>query len=239
MARCLGLLLLLCLSAAHAAPDSISYDDGNQQGMPQFASQVALSLSSDFWEDNLTEFEKDLAFEEDEEVGEGMEDKNMQITSETDDSAFIEALIAHVKYLNELDKPVKKDCNKGEGIYEVQSEFRGYYNDRRWSFECRKVVQNNAQVTCTQTKSYVNDFNGPIAFSCGDNQYMAGVESYHDNSKEDRRWKFTCCSALNYKTSDCQLSKDANQPGKVMDFQAGDGEVITGVNSPTYNTKSR
>ena len=86
---------------------------------------------------------------------------------------------------------MKKDCNKGEGIYKVQSEFRGYYNDRRWNFECRKVVQNNAQVTCTQTKSYVNDFN---VFPCGDNQYMAGVESYHDNSKEDHRWKFTCCS---------------------------------------------
>ena len=136
----------------------------------------------------------------------------------------------------------KKDCNKGEGIYKIQSEFRGGYNDRRWNFECRKVVQNNAQlVTCTQIKSYEsqNDFNGPIVFSCGENQYIAGVESYHDNSKGDRRWKFTCCSAWNYKTSDCQLSENANRLGKMMDFQAGDDEIIAGVDSPTYSAKLR
>ena len=118
-----------------------------------------------------------------------------------------------MKYLNNFDKPVKKDCNKGEGIYKIQSEFHGYYKDRRWNFECRKVVQNNAKVTCTQTQSYMNEFNGPIVFSCGDNEYIAGVESYHENSKEDRRWKFTCCSAFNHKISDCRLSEDANKLG--------------------------
>ena len=237
----MGLLLLLCFSSTHAAPDLVFDDseDGDQQGMPQFASQLALALSSDSWEDDLKS-EEDLAFEEDEEDDEGMEDENMQVTSESNEEFInLKALIAKIKYLNELDKPVKKDCNKGEGIYKIQSEFRGYYNDRRWNFECRKVVQNNAQVTCTQTKSYVNDFNGPIEFSCGENQYIAGVESYHDNSKEDRRWKFTCCSALNYKTSDCQLSENANKLGQVMEFQVGDGEIIAGVDSPTYSPKLR
>ena len=233
----MGLLLLLCFSCTHAAPDLAFNEDGDQQGMPQFASQLALALSSDSWEDDLKS-EEDLAFEEDEEIDEGMENENMQVTSESDE-AFIEALIAKIKYLNELDKPVKKDCNKGEGIYKIQSEFHGKYNDRRWNFECRKVVQNNAQVTCTPEKSYVNDFNGPIAFPCGENQYIAGVESYHDNSKEDRRWKFTCCSALNYKTSDCQLSENANRLGQMMDFQAGDGEIIAGVDSSTYSPKLR
>ena len=238
VARCLGLLLLLCLSAAYAAPDPMSDDDGDQQGMPQFASQLALAPISDSWEDSLPEFEEDLAFKENEEDEEDMEDRNMQVTLETNE-AFIEALITQMKYLNELDKPVKKDCNKGEGIYKIQSEFHGKYYDRRWNFECRKVVQNNSQITCTKTESYVNDLNGPIVFSCGDNQYMAGVESYRENSKEDRRWKFTCCSASNYKISDCRLSENANKLGQVMDFQAGDGEVIIGVDSPTYNLKSR
>ena len=85
----------------------------------------------------------------------------------------------------------------------------------------------------------MNDFNGAIVFSCGDNEYMAGVESYHDNSKEDCKWKFTCCSASNLKTSDCRLSDNANNLGKVMDFEAEDGEVITGVDSPNYNSKLR
>ena len=93
---CVSQLLMLLLI------QSLMMMHGDQQRMPQFASQVALSLSSDSqWEDNLTEFEKDLAIEEDEEVDEGMGDKNMQITLETDDSAFIKALISHIMYLNE------------------------------------------------------------------------------------------------------------------------------------------
>ena len=235
---CLGLLLLLCLSAAHAAPDPLSYDDDRQQVLSQIAPQLALALSSDSWEDDL--IDKDMAFEENEEDGAAeeemvQEEDNMQAVSETND-AFIEALI---KYLNKFDKPVKKDCNEREGIYKIQSEFHKYYRDRRWNFECRQVVQNNAKVTCTQTHSYVNEFNGPIVFSCGDNEYMAGVESYHEDSKEDRRWKFTCCSAFNHKTSDCRLSEDTNGLGQAMNFQGGNGEVITGVDSSTYSTKLR
>ena len=92
---CLSLLLLLCLSAAHAAPDPLSYDDDRQQVMSQIPPQLALALSSDSWEDDL--IDKDVAYEEDEEDGaaeeEMEEDNNMQATLETN-NAFIEALIA-------------------------------------------------------------------------------------------------------------------------------------------------
>ena len=216
----MGLLLLLCLSAAaaHAVPDPVSYDDDGQQVMSQIVSHLALALPSDSREDSF--INEDVAVERIEEVSPGreeIEEESSQAASETSD-AFLEALIAQIKYLNEFDRPVKKDCNKGEGIYKIQSEFHESHRDRRWNFECRKVVQNNAKVTCTQTQSYVNEFNGPIVFSCGDNEYIAGVESYHENSKEDRRWKFTCCSDSNYMISDCQLSEDANKLGQAMDF---------------------
>ena len=236
---CLGLLLLLCLSAAHAVPDPLSYDDDRQQRISQIAPHLAQALPSHSREDNF--INEDVAFEKIEEVSPGeeeIEEESSQAASETSDG-FIEALIAQIKYLNEFDRPVKKDCNKGGGIYKIQSEFHKSHRDRRWNFECRKVVQNNAKVTCTQIQSYVNEFNGPIVFSCGDNEYIAGVESYHENSKEDRRWKFTCCSDSNYMISDCRLSEDANKLGQMMNFRAGDGEVITGVNSLTYSMKSR
>ena len=92
----MGLLLLqnLCFSCTHAAPDLVFDEDGDQQGMPQFASQLALALSSDSWEDDLKS-EKDLAFEENEEVDEGMENENMQVISESNE-AFIKALIAKI-----------------------------------------------------------------------------------------------------------------------------------------------
>ena len=53
----------------------------------------------------------------------------------------------------------------------------------------------------------------------GKNQYIGGVESYHDSSKEDRRWKFTCCSAPSQATRDCQLTGYVNNPHGNMEYK--------------------
>ena len=68
-------------------------------------------------------------------------------------------------------------------------------------------------------------------FVCDGNKYIGGVESYHDNGREDRRWKFTCCSAAGHKTYGCYNTGYVNEFDKPMNFQAGYGEVITGVYS--------
>ena len=63
-------------------------------------------------------------------------------------------------------------------------------------------------------------------------QYIEALESYHDNSKEDQQWKFTCCSAPSQATRDCRLTAWLSQLTnwmENMDFQASNGEVITGV----------
>ena len=73
---------------------------------------------------------------------------------------------------------------------------------------------------------------------CSKNQYLGAVESYHENSKEDRRWKFTCCSVPSYATKDCRLTGYVNHLDGKMDFQASEGEVITGVVS-YYSTPTR
>ena len=40
---------------------------------------------------------------------------------------------------------------------------------------------------------YVNDWDEVIAFQCPQNGYITGIDSYHDNGHEDRRFKFRCC----------------------------------------------
>ena len=40
---------------------------------------------------------------------------------------------------------------------------------------------------------YVNDWDEVIAFQCSHNGYITGIDSYHDNHVEDRRFKFRCC----------------------------------------------
>ena len=40
---------------------------------------------------------------------------------------------------------------------------------------------------------YVNNWDEVIAFQCPQNGYITGIDSYHDNGPEDRRFKFRCC----------------------------------------------
>lgn len=44
-----------------------------------------------------------------------------------------------------------------------------------------------------QFLDWQNDLDGLLAFECGDNGYINGMKSYHDNNAEDRRWGFHCC----------------------------------------------
>lgn len=76
-------------------------------------------------------------------------------------------------------------------------------------WECRDVVSGGSVTGCSQT-SYVNGFDLLINFMYPTNQYVAGVESYHDNGPKDHRWKFTCCAISNRITSSCRQTGYVN-----------------------------
>ena len=40
---------------------------------------------------------------------------------------------------------------------------------------------------------YVNNWDETFVFQCAMSGYIAGIDSYHGNSVEDRRFKFYCC----------------------------------------------
>ena len=107
--------------------------------------------------------------------------------------------------------------------------------DRAWSWDCRRVLK-HGYPKCRQT-GYVNSFDKPMFFMCGRNQYIYGVESYHNNKHEDRRWKFTCCSASGHKTKSCRHTGFVNEFDRPLLFQARHKEVITGVYSYHNNRK--
>ena len=151
--------------------------------------------------------------------------------------AAISDYMARLEWQNGWDAVLNKQCPSGQGFYRVRSKHNNGREDRRWEFYCRQVVQ-TGNPTCTKTSSYINNFRDAISFMCSKNQYLGAVESYHDNSKEDRRWKFTCCSAPSYATKDCRLTDYVNHLDRKMDFQASEGEVITGVVS-YYSTGTR
>jgi len=63
--------------------------------------------------------------------------------------------------------------------------------DRRWKF-----LSGSARGVHCQPQRWTdwkNDWEGVLNFHCPAQQVLYGVESYHDNGKQDRRWKFKCC----------------------------------------------
>lgn len=130
-------------------------------------------------------------------------------------------------YHNEWDDRLYRVCEVGYGMYHVESRHDNYREDRVWRWECRQVFQNRHQ-TCSWTP-YVNQFDKLILFMCGRNEYLRGVESYHSNHHEDRRWRFYCCHSNGYITKSCEITGYVNNWDDPLHFQARHGKIITGV----------
>lgn len=57
---------------------------------------------------------------------------------------------------------------------------------------------------------YVNDFDQPLVFQCPHGGVLDGVSSYHDNHREDRRFKFYCCEKPGYNWNVDRCPQDIN-----------------------------
>ena len=137
------------------------------------------------------------------------------------------------QYCNQYDKYHSFRCPSGQAVYRV----RGYHNngkeDRIYCWYCQS--QNGSYSSCYNT-GYINYFDQPVYFSCKVNYFLAGVRSYHDNKREDRRFDFTCCSINKRCITDCHDSNWVNSYDGYMNFYAP-GRVIVGAYSRHDNKK--
>ena len=141
-----------------------------------------------------------------------------------------------MQYQNDFDGPLFVSCHGLQGMYKVSSVHNNHHEGRVGTWECRDVVSSGSITGCAQT-GYVNEWDLPMDFMCPPNKFVTGVESYHDNGREDRRWKFTCCAVSNRITTSCHKTGYVNSFDGPMNFVADQGEVITGVNSYHDNGK--
>lgn len=207
---CQGLLLLLCLSSVHAAPGTTN--------------------------DEEIAFNTMLGGEEDDKIAaESLLDEPQNDADESTTALLNNFDMAIAQYQNSYRGTLYAKCSRGYGLYYMRSTYSNVYQDRRWTFYCRKVVQ-SGYPNCTST--YANGYRQPVLFMCGKNQYMAGATSYFSYSYSDRKWQFTCCSAPNLITRDCRLTKYENNLYGSLSFIASTGEVITGAYS-YYSTYSK
>ena len=99
---------------------------------------------------------------------------------------------------------------------------------------CRNNFRN--AIDCYQT-GYVNSFDNPVATLCRPNYYIAGVYSYHDNGREDRRFNYRCCINAKQCTRNCRLIGPVNNFDGRMNYNLGRGQVMVGAFSWHRNDK--
>ena len=60
-----------------------------------------------------------------------------------------------------------------------------------WSVGCREIK--DATLSSCSWTGYLNNMDGEINYTVPAGYAIVGVESYHDNGAEDRRWKVNIC----------------------------------------------
>uniref|UniRef100_A0A8C7D425 Dermatopontin n=1 Tax=Oncorhynchus kisutch TaxID=8019 RepID=A0A8C7D425_ONCKI len=95
--------------------------------------------------------------------------------------------------------PLQFNCPSRQSISHIKSQHVNYYEDRVWDFECKDTFVSEPECLWSP---YVNDFDQEFSFKCPQNYVLTGVNSYHSNYYEDRRWKFYCCRVNSYRNQD-------------------------------------
>ena len=93
--------------------------------------------------------------------------------------------IAVVQYSNKYDGVLDFTCPPGHAVYYVNSVHNDYYDDRVWTFLCRKTVRIGYPVTCEWKEADSWDWDAKLRFRCPWNQYLGGLYSRHEDKYED------------------------------------------------------
>ncbi|CAL1539512.1 unnamed protein product [Lymnaea stagnalis] len=128
-------------------------------------------------------------------------------------------------FVNNWDQPFNFNCPPGQVISYVSSIHDNGAEDRRWEFLCRAVANTHS---CSHS-GYVNTFDNPVVFRCPGHQVMTGVNSYHSNGNEDRRYGFYCCNVASLKTCDCYITGYVNDWDEKLTLVVPEGKAIKGA----------
>jgi len=93
---------------------------------------------------------------------------------------------------NNWDQYLSYSCPSNQVLHGVQSYHSNHKEDRRWKFQCCRL-SSGVSVHRGPWTGYLNNWDGELHHQCpAANQAIIGLSSYHDNKKEDRRWKVRC-----------------------------------------------
>uniref|UniRef100_K1R0B1 Hemagglutinin/amebocyte aggregation factor n=1 Tax=Magallana gigas TaxID=29159 RepID=K1R0B1_MAGGI len=142
---------------------------------------------------------------------------------------LLHLLVCVYSWVNDYDHPFTFTCPQHQSIQRVVSHHDNHKEDRVFDFTCSNYEDSKFD-SCYWTE-YVNDFDQPVIFQCPHGGVLNGVSSYHDNHREDRRFRFYCCESPGNCLFNCYYSGLVNQYDGDLDYRVPDGHVMRGWTS--------
>jgi hypothetical protein len=141
---------------------------------------------------------------------------------------------------NSYDKDQYCRCPPGKRVSVFASKHSNKKEDRVWSLECAKISADrdfDASAPYWDT-GYVNEFDKSMDWKgIPSNSFLVGMESYHSNKKEDRRYNFFYQNSEHWILTDCITDRSVNDWDKDMNVVLDSNKVIAGVSSTHSNSK--
>ncbi|EGD75040.1 hypothetical protein PTSG_12565 [Salpingoeca rosetta] len=135
--------------------------------------------------------------------------------------------------VNNYNGPLHYTCPAGQGLISASSWHANRNEDRVWSFGCATI---GAWQSETEWSAYpLNQYDQYLSYSCPTNKYISGLNSYHDNDNEDRRWQVQCSSINGGSLTNCRFGPQENTYNNPLEYNAPVTAVITGLASSHAN----
>ncbi len=136
---------------------------------------------------------------------------------------------------NNYDEEHSIECPNGYGLCNLKSEHNNDREDRIFDYACCRVTGTVRSASCTWTHYGETYYDEPISFMCPRHQYMGGTASRHDNSREDRQFKYQCCSG-GFTSRGCEMTNFLAGWDQKIDYSAPrHGYIIAGTASKHSN----
>ncbi|KAL4221739.1 hypothetical protein ACF0H5_019994 [Mactra antiquata] len=97
-------------------------------------------------------------------------------------------------YVNGFDEPFFYECPSNSFLNGMNSVHDNGAEDRKWKYRCCSYPKVHL-IDCSFT-GYTNTFDGVQNYLVPSGKAIKGVDSYHDNGAEDRRYGFDLCSLI-------------------------------------------
>jgi hypothetical protein len=125
-------------------------------------------------------------------------------------------------WVNSWDQPCDWVAGNGYVMTGVHSKHDNGREDRLWDFQQSRMLDSTSPVLT----GYVNDWDGEFTHT-DDNQVFVGMYSYHDNHREDRRFRIYK-SALSSTAHSCYWTGETNWDAEWW-ISGNTNEAITGM----------